>query len=80
MLCERMTLSDLLLVVVVVVVFAAVSFVACLFVFNRAVDVVIIRLRVWCTLGVFSVAGITRLRHERQGFVSSCDGVHAYTD
>ena len=49
-------------------------------VFNRTFEVVTIRLRGWCMLGVFLLPAFTRLGHERQDLLSLCGGMHVCTD
>ena len=44
------------------------------------VEVVTFRLPGWCMLGVFLLPAFTRLEHERQDLLRSCDGMHVYTE
>ena len=46
--------------------------------FNPTIEVVTFRLRGWCMLRV--LPAFTRLGHERQDLLSSCDGMHVCTD
>ena len=43
---------------------------------NPTIEVVTFRLRGWCMLGVFLLPAFTRLGHERQDLMSTCDGMH----
>ena len=47
--------------------------------FNPTIKVVTFRLRGWCVLGVFLLPAFTRLGHERQDLLSSCDEMHVCT-
>ena len=58
----------------------AISLVFRLTVFNPTIEVVTFRLRLWCMLGVFLLSVFTRLGHECQDLLSSCDGMHVCTD
>ena len=48
--------------------------------FNPTIKVVTFRLRGWCVLGVFLFPAFTRLGHECQDLLSSCDEMHVCTD
>ena len=47
---------------------------------NPTIRVVTFCLRGWCRLGVFLLPAFTRLGHERQDLLSSCDEMHVCTD
>ena len=47
---------------------------------NPTIEVVTIRLRGWCMLRVFLLPVFTRLGHECQDLLSTCDGMHVCTD
>ena len=48
--------------------------------FNPTIDVVSLRLRGWCMLGVILLSAFTRLGHECQYLFSPCDGMHVRTN
>ena len=50
------------------------------FFFNPTIEVVTLRLRGWCILGVFLLPAFTRLGHECQDLLSPCEGMHVCTD
>ena len=50
------------------------------FLFNPTLEVVILRLRGWCMLGLFLLLTFTRQRPERQYLLSPCNGMHAWKD
>ena len=47
---------------------------------NPTIEVVIFHFCGWCTLGVFLFLAFTRLRHDCQGLLSPCNGMHVCTD
>ena len=47
--------------------------------FKPTIEVVIFRLRGWCTLGVLLLPTFTHLGHECQDLLSPCDGMHVCT-
>ena len=49
-------------------------------VFIPVIEVVTLRLRGWCMLGVFLLPAFTRLGHERQDLLSPCGGMNVRTD
>ena len=60
--------------------FVCFSVVFCCCFLNPATEVVTLRLRGWCMLGVFLLLAFTRLGHVSQDLWSPCDGMHVCTD